>query len=202
MQCESLWKHKQYTNRKGEQKYFYQYPSKEEVEKEVGDTLLIIPGITLDEFYSDYLGINENFNHLNDLNIPYIQLPPDAQIHDYFWGDSCIGFGGTQQEDDSGNLTNTILYTYWFAFGGPNIWLSFEVDLKKRLNRKYWDFDLTRIEYGESWAMQGGHIDLTQNKDALHIFEMDFDERISIDIDDGINDKSYIPTHPRGTYNE
>ena len=178
--CGDLYKRKQFTQRNGSLKTFYQPPTRSEIE---GDFQVRINELTIsaDEFFEDYLDLEYQ---------PYDYYTPEGHPHHYFWGESCYGFGGNQDEDDP----SIMYFPYYFAYGGPTIYLQYTVrlHLDHHPDRKPYVniLDLIKAEYIEAWWGQGGSIDITKCQMALEIFENEFEERIMTEID------CYIQNNP------
>ena len=159
-----------YTMQNGRQKSFQKYPTlKQLLKTNLGQYGKIEPQKVL-----EYIGINK------DKTIEYICSSEEIE----YFGDSPSSLN---QHEDNPMMFDYIHYT---AYGGPNIWIAFTLELTKYKikeihNQKMLTTMMTSlksIEHGHSWWGKGGVIDLTKNSDAITIFYNELEERIDCEI--------------------
>ena len=173
-----------FKQRNGRWGYDVKYPTREQIIDFVNSHHLDLdPEYFLEEFCFDEKEPGDRNWYLED---------PDI-IH-YFWGESCYGFGGNQDEENP----HLIHFPYHMAFGGPNIWLQYTV--KAYFKEDILHIDLHHAEYGHAWWGVGAVINLTEDPNALKIYSNEFEERIGYEIFENIDNGNFkIPNESQKT---
>ena len=147
----------------------------------------------------NYKGLSEEFLFgfidFEDSSRNYILDDPD--ICSYFRGESSTGL--------STHLSETNPYqihcTHHIAYGGPNIWLDFMIEVRYKMliekNKRnqttksciLTKTDLKKIEYSFNWWSPTLTIDITSDPIAQEIYENDFEYFIEIIIEDKIENE-------------